>query len=173
MEIAAPWPPGSVALGASIACAGCCLTVVAAGPDGFAVDVSPETLDKTTLGGWRQGTRVNLERALRAGDELGGHMVSGHVDACAVCTGVAPDGEFWRMRFEVPESLARFIAVKGSVALDGVSLTVNAVEGRSFGLCIIPYTWTQTTFGAMAPGQRVNLEVDVMARYVQRMLEAA
>lgn len=159
--------------GESIACAGCCLTVVEAdGAGGFAVDVSPETLARTTIGQWQAGTDVNLERALRMGDALGGHMVSGHVDDVALCVAVEADGECWRLSIQVPDPLARFIAPKGSVALDGVSLTVNAVAQAVFGVCIIPYTWSHTTFHTLKAGSRMNLEVDLMARYVQRMMEA-
>jgi riboflavin synthase len=162
-------------LGASIACDGCCLTVTSMAPHGagsmFTVDVSNETLSKTTLGDWTTGTAINLERALRAGDELGGHVVSGHVDGVARILSIEPDGDSIRYRFEVPDELARFIAPKGSVALNGTSLTVNEAEGRTFGINLIPHTLTQTTWGRKTPGDRVNLEVDVFARYVARMME--
>ncbi len=144
-------------------------------PDGagsvFTVDVSNETLSKTTLGDWQPGDAVNLERALRAGDELGGHVVSGHVDGVARILSITPDGESLRFSFEVPEALARFIAPKGSVALSGTSLTVNEAEGRRFGVNLIPHTLTQTTWGRKTPGDPINLEVDVFARYVARMME--
>jgi riboflavin synthase len=159
------------ALGASIACAGCCLTVVETGPGRFAVDASAETLSLTTLGAWMPGTRVNLERALKVGDELGGHIVSGHVDGLARLVSVSPEGGSHRLVIEAPEALARFIAPKGSVALDGVSLTVNSVEGRRFGVNIIPHTWSATTLGGLQPGQAMNLEIDMLARYVARLTE--
>ncbi|HZT47160.1 MAG TPA: riboflavin synthase [Hyphomicrobiaceae bacterium] len=165
----------SIAVGASIACDGACLTVTeveaAQGRSRFKVDVSNETLARTTLGEWQPGRRINLERALKAGDELGGHIVSGHVDGLAVIRAVRPDGDSRRITIEVPPGLARFIATKGSVALDGISLTVNEVEGASFGVNIIPHTLTHTTLGAKKPGDRVNLEVDVFARYVVRAME--
>lgn len=169
------YAPETIALGASIACDGCCLTVTSVSPHGtgssFTVDVSNETLAKTTLNAWTAGTPVNLERALKAGDELGGHVVSGHVDGVARILSIAPDGDSQRFRFEVPEHLARFIAPKGSVALNGTSLTVNEAEGRTFGVNLIPHTLTHTTWGRKTPGDRVNLEVDVFARYVARMME--
>jgi len=165
----------SIALGASIACDGACLTAVAVEPAGggstFTVDVSNETLSRTTLGSWQPGRRINLERALRAGDELGGHIVSGHVDGVAAIVSVEPDGASRRLTVEAPRELARFIASKGSVALDGVSLTVNEVDGGRFGLNIVPHTLTHTTLGGKKPGDRVNLEVDVFARYVARAME--
>ncbi len=158
-------------LGASVSCSGVCLTVVDKGPGWFAVDVSAETLSKTSLGDWRPGRPVNLERALKVGDELGGHIVSGHVDGVARVLERRPEGDSQRFSFEAPGELARFIAPKGSVALDGVSLTVNEVEGARFGVNIIPHTAEVTTFGALAPGDRVNLEIDMLARYVQRLIE--
>ncbi len=169
------YPAGSIALGASIACDGACLTATEVAPVGggrrFTVDVSNETLSRTTLGEWRPGQRLNLERALKAGDELGGHMVSGHVDGVARIAAVRPDGQSRRMTLEVPRDLARFIAPKGSVALDGISLTVNEVEDNRIGVNIIPHTLTHTTLGGKKPGDRVNLEVDVFARYVVRAME--
>ncbi|MGF1611627.1 MAG: riboflavin synthase [Kiloniellales bacterium] len=166
---------GTIETGASIACSGVCLTVVDKGSDAmggwFAADVSAETLSKTTLGSWREGTPVNFERALRLGDELGGHLVSGHVDGVAEVVSRAPDGGSQRFVFEAPAPLARFIAAKGSVALDGVSLTVNQVEGARFGVNIIPHTAEKTTFGALRPGSLVNLEIDLVARYLQRLAE--
>ncbi len=161
----------AVALGASIANNGVCLTVVDKGPGWFAVDASNETLAVTTLGAWRVGSRVNLERALCVGDELGGHIVSGHVDGVATVVGRRPDGDSTRFTFEAPESLKNFVAPKGSVALDGVSLTVNEVDGRRFGVNIIPHTQQETTFGTLAEGARVNMEIDMLARYVARLLE--
>ncbi|MGE0848244.1 MAG: riboflavin synthase [Hyphomicrobiaceae bacterium] len=165
----------SIALGASIACDGACLTatdIVAHGAGClFKVDVSNETLSRTTLGTWQAGRRINLERALKACDELGGHIVSGHVDGLAGIRAISADGQSRRFVFEVPNGLARFIATKGSVALDGISLTVNEVEKGSFGVNIIPHTLTHTTLSAKKPGDRVNLEVDVFARYVARAME--
>ncbi len=161
---------GAIAIGASIACAGVCLTVVETGDDWFAVDVSPETLARTTLGDWRAGRRINLERALRVGDELGGHLVLGHVDGIAHVVEREPAGaETWRFAFAAPAPLARFIAEKGSVALDGVSLTVNRVSGERFEVMLIPHTLAVTTLGALEAGDAVNLEVDVLARYVARL----
>ncbi|TWA72258.1 riboflavin synthase alpha chain [Azospirillum baldaniorum] len=159
----------TVPIGASIANNGVCLTVVEKGPGWFAVQASAETLSKTTLGGWGEGTRVNLERALKLGDELGGHIVSGHVDGVATVVEVRADGESKRFTFEAPATLAKYIASKGSVALDGVSLTVNEVDGARFGVNIIPHTQDATTFGALKAGDRVNLEIDMLARYVARL----
>ncbi len=166
------WLDGAVP-GASIACSGCCLTVVGMDAEGFAVDASAETLSLTTLGDWRPGAAVNLERALRVGDELGGHLVAGHVDGFADVLSRTPENGSTRWRFRAPAALARFIAPKGSVALDGVSLTVNEVAGDEFGVNLIPHTHAYTTFGGKQPGARVNLEIDVMARYVARLAEAA
>ncbi|WP_431859429.1 riboflavin synthase [Azospirillum sp.] len=160
----------TVPIGASIANNGVCLTVVDKGPGWFAVQASGETLSKTTLGGWTEGTRVNLERALKMGDELGGHIVSGHVDGVARVMDVRPDGESVRLTFEAPVDLARFVAPKGSVALDGVSLTVNEVDGALFGVNIIPHTQVATTFGQLKPGDAVNMEIDMLARYVARLV---
>ena len=162
-----------VAMGASICCAGVCLTVVAKGPDWFAVDVSGETLSRSTLGAWRQGTRVNLERSLRMGDELGGHVVAGHVDAVGHVAERRNEGDSVRFDFAAPASLAPYIAEKGSITVDGVSLTVNSVadtdEGCLFGVNIIPHTQQVTTLGGLAAGDAVNLEIDTLARYVARM----
>lgn len=160
----------SVDMGASIACSGVCLTVTDKAPGKFTVEVSNETLDVTTLGGWQTGSRINLERALRVGDELGGHIVSGHVDACAEMVDVTKDGDSLRLRIRVPEDYAHYIAPKGSVALDGVSLTVNEVEGNVFGVNIIPHTQDHTTLGTTKPGDTLNLEIDMMARYAARIL---
>ena len=167
------WDTSRVDLGASISHAGCCLTVTEKGPGWFAVEVSGETLSKTTLGGWRAGDRVNLERAARLGDELGGHIVSGHVDGLGRVVSVTPEGGSHRIDIEAPAPLHRFIAPKGSITVDGVSLTVNAVEGRTFGLNIIPHTWEATTLGALKPGDMVNLEIDMLARYLARWQETA
>jgi len=160
----------TVPIGASIANNGVCLTVVDKGPGWFAVQASGETLSKTTLGGWAEGTRVNLERALKMGDELGGHIVSGHVDGVARVVEVRPDGESVRLTFEAPADLEKFVAPKGSVALDGVSLTVNEVDGARFGVNIIPHTQVATTFGQLKPGDAVNMEIDMLARYVARLV---
>lgn len=169
------YDPDSIEIGASICCDGACLTVTALRPDGrgsaFTVDVSNETLARTTLGAWRPGHAVNLERALRAGDELGGHIVSGHVDGVARIRSIEPDGESRRFRLDTHPDLARYIAPKGSVALDGTSLTVNEVSGLEFGINLIPHTLTATTWGRKKPGDTVNLEVDMFARYVARLLE--
>ena len=164
--------PAPAAVGASIGCSGCCLTAVQLGDDWFAVDASAETMSKTTLGRWHAGSRVNLERSLRLGDELGGHLVSGHVDGIAEVVSATPENASVRWRFRAPEALARLIAPKGSVALDGVSLTVNEVDGAVFGVNIIPHTTAVTTFGTLRPGDAVNLEIDVLARYVARLLES-
>jgi len=170
-EIETSFPMDGVAIGASIACSGTCLTVVEKGAGWFAVDVSAETLDKTTLGDWKAGRRINLERSLRLGDELGGHIVSGHVDGVAEIVDRGPDGEATRFTIRPPAELAHFVASKGSVALDGVSLTVNEIQESGFGVCIIPHTAAETTFGDLQPGDRVNLEIDMLARYVARLLE--
>jgi riboflavin synthase len=160
----------TVALGASIACSGCCLTVIDKASGRFTVSASGETLSKTTLGSWTEGTEINLERALCLGDELGGHIVSGHVDGVAEVISAAPEGDSWRYVFQVPDAFAKFMAPKGSVALDGVSLTVNEVEGSRFGVNIIPHTRQCTTFRVLSPGNRMNFEVDMLARYVARIM---
>ena len=159
-----------VAVGDSISVSGCCLTVTRLTGDSFAADASLETLQVTTLGRWRPGQRVNMERALRAGDALGGHYVTGHVDGIATVVSTAADARSVRMEFEVPAPLARYIARKGSICVDGVSLTVNAVDGARFEANVIPHTLAATTLGKLAAGARVNLEVDMIARYVERML---
>lgn len=159
-----------VAMGASIASNGVCLTVVEKLANAYKVDVSAETIAKTTVGDWTVGTPLNLERSLKLGDELGGHLVYGHVDGVAEVVSVTPDGDSHRWRFRVPQTLKRFIAAKGSVALNGVSLTVNEVEDDVFGVNIIPHTAEQTTFGLIGPGARINLEVDMLARYVARLV---
>jgi len=160
-----------IPLGASIACSGCCLTAIEVGADWFAVTASQETLSKTTLGTWAAGTRVNLERPLKVGDELGGHIVAGHVDGLGHVVSATPENASTRWVFEVPHALAKYIAPKGSVAIDGVSLTVNEVDGRRFGVNIIPHTAAVTSFGALAPGDAVNIEIDTVARYVARLQE--
>ena len=172
LVIAAPWADtAGIAVGASIACSGCCLTATEIGPDWFAADASAETLACTTLGRWRVGSRVNLERSLRMGDELGGHLVSGHVDGLGEALSATAENASTRWVFRVPAALARFIAVKGSVAVDGVSLTVNAVGGDTFGVNVIPHTAQVTGFGSLAPGDAVNIEIDMLARYVARLAE--
>jgi riboflavin synthase len=169
------YPAASLEVGASIACDGCCLTMTAVHPDSagslVAVDTSNETRAKTTIADWAPGRRVNLERPLRAGDELGGHVVTGHVDGLARILDIKQDGDSRRFAFEVPDHLAPYIAPKGSIALDGVSLTVNEVIDNRFGVNIIPHTLTVTTWGAKTAGQSVNLEVDMFARYIARLLE--
>ena len=159
-----------IEIGASIACSGPCLTVVDKGPGRFAVEASAETLARTTLGGWTVGTPVNFERALRIGDELGGHIVSGHVDGVATVIGLRAEGDSTRFVFAAPDGFGRYVAPKGSIALDGVSLTVNEVDDGGFGVNIIPHTRRHTTFGGLAEGDRVNFEVDTIARYVDRLL---
>jgi riboflavin synthase len=173
--IACRYDPAGIDIGASIACSGPCLTVVATGRRGsrnvFEVDAAAETLAITTAAGWRVGTRLNLERALKMGDELGGHVVTGHVDGTAELIAREALTEMARMTFRAPMALARFIAAKGSVALDGVSLTVNTVKDDAFSVLIIPHTLSVTTIGVLKVGDRVNLEVDLMARYAARLLE--
>ena len=161
----------TIAMGASIAHSGACLTVVDKGPGWFAVEASAETLACTTLGDWQVGTPVNLERAMKVGDELGGHIVSGHVDGVGQIVARRAEGDSVRFTFEVPMALARFIAEKGSVALNGVSLTVNEVEGNRFGVNLIQHTLNHTTFGDGDIGTRVNVEIDMLARYVARLTE--
>jgi riboflavin synthase len=168
--LATAYDTRDIAIGASIACSGVCLTATEKGEGWFAVQASAETLSRTTLGDWREGSAVNLERALRLGDELGGHIVSGHVDAVATVLERRAEGDSLRFVFEVPAPYEQAVAPKGSIALDGVSLTVNEVEGRRFGVNIIPHTQAKTTFGALKPGVRVNFEIDLLARYVARLL---
>ncbi|ATG49935.1 riboflavin synthase [Celeribacter ethanolicus] len=163
-----------IEIGASIACDGVCLTVIALGTDPqnwFDVEISAESVSKTNIGAWTVGKRLNLERALKLGDELGGHIVSGHVDGVAVITAMKDEGDSTRITFEAPEALAKFIAPKGSVALNGTSLTVNEVEGCSFGINVIPHTQEVTTWGVAKVGDKVNLEIDTLARYVARLQE--
>jgi len=170
--IATAYDSAAIPLGASIACSGPCLTVVAVEPGAFSVQASAETLACSTLGDWAPGTPVNLERSLRLGDELGGHIVSGHVDGVARLLDRRPEGESVRLVIEAPATLMPYIAPKGSVALDGVSLTVNEVADGHFGVNIIPYTLAHTSLGEAKPGQRMNLEIDPLARYVARLLSA-
>lgn len=172
-EIETAFDTSSIEIGASIACSGCCLTAVETGPGWFAVEVSGETLDRTTLGGWQAGTPVNLERALKAGDELGGHIVSGHVDGLGEVLSVAPEGGSRRIGFSASRPLMRLIAEKGSICVDGVSLTVNAVSADAFEVNVIPHTLEATTLGRLQPGDRVNLEIDMLARYLARWQETA
>ena len=171
VSIGAGHDAGPIPLGASVACSGVCLTAVDMGPGWFAVDVSAETRACSTLGSWRAGSRVNLERPLRIGDELGGHLVLGHVDGVAAVRTREAVGDSVRFGFDAPAGLARFIAEKGSVALDGVSLTVNRVDGVHFEINLIPHTLACTTFGALETGDSVNLEIDMLARYVARLNE--
>ncbi len=172
-EIETVWDVAGIDLGASISHAGCCLTVVERLDGAFAVEVSGETLDKTTLGRWEAGDRVNLERAAKLGDEMGGHVVSGHVDGLGTVVSIEPVGGSHRIVVEAPAPLHRYIAAKGSIAVDGVSLTVNAVDGRRFDLNIIPHTWDATTLGTLKAGDPVNLEIDMLARYLARWQETA
>lgn len=177
LRIATAYDPDTIDLGASIACSGVCLTVVDKGVDEgrawFDMQVSGETIRRTARDQWTQGRRLNLERAMKLGDELGGHIVTGHVDGIAEVLTITPEGESHRIGFAVPASLAPFIAPKGSITIDGVSLTVNTVEDRGdvthFSINLIPHTQAVTTLGALAPGQAVNIEIDVLARYLQRM----
>jgi riboflavin synthase len=175
LRIACGYDPETIAIGASIACGGVCLTVVERGKQGnrgwFAVDGAAETLRVTTVGNWRRGSRINLERALRVGDELGGHIVAGHADGLAALVARENLTDMARLAFRAPAELARFIAPKGSIALDGVSLTVNEVADDTFSTLIIPHTLAVTTLGALAIGDTVNLEVDLMARYAARLME--
>lgn len=179
MRVSIATPPGwlgGVAIGASICCSGCCLTVVSLDGDAFEVEISAESLSRTTLGTWVEGARINLERSLRMGDEMGGHVVSGHVDGVAEVVSVTPENGSNRFTFRLPPGLARFVAEKGSITIDGVSLTVNqvggnAVEGDTFGVNLIPHTTEVTALGALAPGARVNIEIDMLARYVARLRE--
>ncbi len=176
LVIATHYDTASIEIGASIACSGACLTVVDVGEDWFAVDVSAETLSRTCLGDWRPGAPVNLERALKVGDELGGHIVTGHVDGLGEVVAIVPEGDSRRFTFAIPKALAPYLAAKGSVAINGVSLTVNEVEDKAdgsavFGVNIIPHTQEHTTFGSAKVGERVNIEIDILARYVARLHE--
>lgn len=177
LVIGTSYDMATVDLGASIACSGVCLTAVDKGDDWFAVDVSAETISKTAGDRWREGAKLNLERALRLGDELGGHIVTGHVDAVAAIVGICPEGDSTRIGVSVPPELAATIAPKGSVTLDGVSLTVNDVRDAEdgslhFSVNIIPHTAERTTLGDLRPGQQLNVEIDVLARYIARMVSA-
>ena len=172
-EVETVWDTATIDLGASISHAGCCLTVTEKGEGWFAVEVSGETLSKTKLGDWAEDTRVNLERAARLGDELGGHIVSGHVDGLGEVISITPEGGSHRIVVEAPAPLHRFIAPKGSITVDGVSLTVNGVQERRFDLNIIPHTWDATTLGGLKVGDKVNLEIDMLARYLARWQETA
>jgi len=177
VKIATKYDPASIAIGASIACSGACLTVIGkGGKEGgawFSVEASAETLAKTTLSSWAVGTRVNLERSLRVGEEIGGHIVSGHVDGVGELVSVESEGDSTRIRIRVPKQLAKFIAAKGSIALDGTSLTVNDVDGNIFGVNIIPHTSKVTTWGTVKAGDKVNVEIDMLARYLARLKEFA
>ncbi len=172
-EIETVWNTDGIDLGASVSHAGCCLTVVEKGHGWFAVEVSGETLSKTTLGDWKAGDGVNLERAAKLGDEMGGHVVSGHVDGLGRIVSITPEGGSHRIEVEAPAPLHRYIAAKGSITVDGVSLTVNSVEGQVFSLNIIPHTWDATTLGRLKAGDPVNLEIDMLARYLARWQETA
>jgi len=170
-RIGTSYDTSGIEIGASIACNGVCLTVIALGDDTFDVEISAETVSKTNFDTWTQGKRINLERALRVGDELGGHIVSGHVDGVAEIVAMQDEGDSTRLTFRAPEALARYIAPKGSVTLNGTSLTVNEVSGCDFGINLIPHTQEVTTWGLAKTGDRVNLEIDTLARYVARLRE--
>jgi riboflavin synthase len=172
-EIETAFDLATLEIGASVSHAGCCLTVVQKGKDWFAVEVSGETLSLSTLADWREGRRVNLERAARLGDELGGHIVSGHVDGIGEVLSVGSEGGSHRVRIRAPRPLHRFIAPKGSIAIEGVSLTVNEVNDDVFGVNLIPHTWDATTLCELQAGSRVNLEIDMLARYLARFAETA
>jgi len=169
LRISCDWDCAAIDIGASIACSGICLTVIDRQDHWFEVAASAETMAVTTLGNWQQGNRINLERALCLGDELGGHIVSGHVDGLAVITSITPAGDSHVVWLEAPQALAKFVAPKGSVALDGVSLTVNAVKGNAFSLNIIQHSWEVTDWGEAVVGQKMNMEIDMLARYVARL----
>ncbi|HEY0043100.1 MAG TPA: riboflavin synthase [Allosphingosinicella sp.] len=171
LRIACGYQMENVDLGASIACSGVCLTVVDKGPDWFAVDVSAETLSRTANGLWAEGAPLNLERSLKLGDELGGHIVTGHVDGIGHVVEAEPSGDSLKVTIEAPAEVAPYIAAKGSIALDGVSLTVNTVEGNRFTINLIPHTQQQTSFAQMPVGRPLNIEIDILARYIGRMLE--
>ena len=176
VTIATGYDTSGLAIGASVACSGVCLTVVAKAEGQFSVDVSGETQSRTAVGQWTAGRRLNLERALKVGDELGGHIVTGHVDAVGTVISAEPDGDSTRIVIEVPKEIAPFLAAKGSVCLDGVSLTVNTVQdneiGAIFTINVIPHTAEWTTFGSIGPGDQLNIEIDVLARYLARMKQA-
>ena len=172
LKITTPWDCAKIDLGASIACSGVCLTVIERDADWFAVEVSAESLSRTTIGTWQAGTQINLERALRLGDELGGHIVSGHVDGLSIIDQITRSGDSHELKISVPDALSKFIAEKGSVSLDGISLTVNAIEGSRFGVKSIDHTWGHTTLGHATIGQHLNLEIDMLARYVSRLISS-
>ena len=172
-EVETSFDLATIDMGASISHAGCCLTIVEKGDDWFAVEISGETISLTTLGAWKEGDPINLERAARVGDELGGHIVSGHVDGVGEVVSIESEGGSHRVKIRVPRPLHRFIAPKGSITVDGVSLTVNEVEDDVFGVNLIPHTWDVTTLGRLAPGAKVNLEIDMLARYLARWRETA
>ncbi len=173
LVIATVYDPDTIPIGASISCSGICLTVTELRKNQFSVVASAETIAKTTLGSWKKGTKLNLERALKVGDELGGHIVSGHTDGVAKLVSTRKENDSIRLVFAPPADLAKFVAPKGSVALDGVSLTVNEVEGDQFGVNIIPHTAAHTTLGGLKPGDAVNMEIDMLARYVARLIATA
>ena len=177
IKIATVFDPATIPIGASIACSGPCLTVIAkGGKEGdawFSVEASAETLSKTTLGNWAPGTRVNLERSLKVGEEIGGHIVSGHVDGVGEVVSVKPEGDSIRFEIRAPKQLAKFIAPKGSICLEGTSLTVNDVNGTTFGINIIPHTAKVTTWGGVKAGDKINIEIDMLARYLARLKEFA
>jgi len=176
-KIRTAYDPATLAIGASVACSGPCLTVIGkggkAGDAWFTIEASAETLSKTTIGDWVPGVRINLERSLKVGDEIGGHIVSGHVDGVGLILSAEADGDSTRFRIQAPASLAKFIAPKGSIALDGTSLTVNEVDGTVFGVNIIPHTSKATTWGTLKAGDRINIEIDMLARYLARLKEFA
>ena len=172
LRVGADWDCTTLAIGASVAHSGICLTVLSTTAHDYEVAASAETMRVTTLGGWQEGSRVNLERALRFGDELGGHIVSGHVDGLAEVLSVGPVGDSHCVWLRAPQNLARFVAAKGSVSLDGVSLTVNEVSGRDFNINVIDHTWAVTTLGGLQKGQSLNMEIDMLARYVARLAES-
>lgn len=171
IEIATAYDTGTIGIGSSIACSGVCLTVVAKGDGWFAVDASAETLARTAVADWEEGSAVNLERALRVGDELGGHITTGHIDGVGTVVEARPDGDSTRLVIELPGEIQYFVAEKGSICADGVSLTVNAVDGRRAAVNIIPHTRDNTTFGATRVGDRINIEIDILARYLARLAE--
>lgn len=177
VKIKTAYDPAGIAIGASIACSGPCLTVIAkGGREGdawFSVEVSAETMSKTTLGSWAIGDRVNLEKSLKVGEEIGGHIVSGHVDGIGEVVSVQPEGDSVRYKIKAPKGLAKFIAPKGSISLDGTSLTVNEVEGQHFGVNIIPHTSRATTWNGITVGSKINIEIDMLARYLARLKEFA
>jgi len=169
-SISTPWEMSTFAIGASIACSGCCLTIVEKDDNKFSIDASRETLSKTNLGAWKVGSHINLEQSLKLGDELGGHIVSGHIDGLAIIESIVPDGGSHRIKLRMPSDFQKFITTKGSIAIDGVSMTVNEIDGDIFGINIIPHTWEVTTFGQAREGDALNMEIDLLARYVARIL---